>query len=151
MRADRTKLFLHKYQKGSNDRSLRPTQPDNTLPTGHDSGEPGPQRAFRMPSFLRPFLASRNNSASVSEESHNQRFTVISQIKAVILSSPANFLMVMIPAGITLNYIHVSPIAIFVTNFIAIIPLAAILGYATEEIAHYTGETVGGLLNATFG
>lgn len=59
--------------------------------------------------------------------------------------------MVMIPAGITLNYIHVSPITIFVTNFIAIIPLAAILGYATEEIAHYTGETVGGLLNATFG
>ena len=57
----------------------------------------------------------------------------------------------MVPAGITLNYLHISPIAIFVINFIAIIPLAAMLGYATEEIALYTGETFGGILNATFG
>ncbi|CAL1374012.1 unnamed protein product [Linum trigynum] len=39
------------------------------------------------------------------------------------------------------------PLAIFVR----ITPLAERLGYATEQIAYYTGPTVGGLLNATFG
>lgn len=42
-------------------------------------------------------------------------------------------------------------VAIFVVNFIAIIPLAGTLSYATEEIALRTGEVLGGLLNATFG
>ncbi|MCJ1427239.1 hypothetical protein MMC29_005142, partial [Sticta canariensis] len=39
----------------------------------------------------------------------------------------------------------------FVTNFLAIIPLAAMLSYATEKIALRTRETIGGLLNASFG
>ena len=34
---------------------------------------------------------------------------------------------------------------------IAIMPLAFLMGKATEEIALRTGEAVGGLLNATFG
>ena len=34
---------------------------------------------------------------------------------------------------------------------LAIMPLAGWLGHATEELAHHTGEGVGGLLNATFG
>ena len=36
-------------------------------------------------------------------------------------------------------------------NFLAIIRLAAILSFATEEISVKLGETVGGLVNATFG
>ena len=36
-------------------------------------------------------------------------------------------------------------------NFIAIIPLAALLSYGTEEIALYCGDVLGGLLNASFG
>lgn len=36
-------------------------------------------------------------------------------------------------------------------NFLAIIPLAAILSMATEEIALRVGPTIGGLLNASFG
>ena len=49
------------------------------------------------------------------------------------------------------NYLHINGVAIFVVNFIAIVPLAEILSYATEEIALRVGETLGGLLNATFG
>ena len=41
--------------------------------------------------------------------------------------------------------------AVFIVNFIAIIPLAGLLSYATEEIALRVGETLGGLLNASFG
>jgi len=40
---------------------------------------------------------------------------------------------------------------VFVVNFLAIIPLAAILSFSTEELALRVGETLGGLLNATFG
>lgn len=36
---------------------------------------------------------------------------------------------------VALNYAHADPVAIFVVNFIAIIPLAAMLSYATEEVA----------------
>lgn len=39
----------------------------------------------------------------------------------------------------------------FVTTSAAIIMLAALLGKATESVAHYAGERVGGFLNATFG
>jgi Ca2+:H+ antiporter len=40
---------------------------------------------------------------------------------------------------------------VFTLNFFAIIPLAAVLSFATEEIAARLGETLGGLVNATFG
>lgn len=41
--------------------------------------------------------------------------------------------------------------AVFWINFFAIVPLALILAFATEELAEHTGQTIGGLLNATFG
>ncbi|KAJ5674205.1 Vacuolar calcium ion transporter [Penicillium macrosclerotiorum] len=79
------------------------------------------------------------------------RFTVASQIRATVLNSWINILIVAAPVGIALHAVDANPIAIFVVNFIAIIPLAAMLSYATEEIAMRTGETIGGLLNASFG
>ena len=39
----------------------------------------------------------------------------------------------------------------FVLNCIATVPLAALLSYATEQIALYCGDVLGGLLNASFG
>ncbi|KAL8720931.1 MAG: hypothetical protein Q9225_002287 [Loekoesia sp. 1 TL-2023] len=80
-----------------------------------------------------------------------QKFTFIGQLKATIFNSPINILLLMIPVGIAVHFSNVSPIGVFVINFIAIIPLAAMLSYATEELALRTGETLGGLLNATFG
>ena len=40
---------------------------------------------------------------------------------------------------------------IFALACVAILPLAALLGDATEQLALHTNETIGGLLNATFG
>ena len=48
------------------------------------------------------------------------------------------------------NYLHVNGIAIFIVNFIAIIPLTVMISCATKEIARRAGNTLGGLLNATF-
>jgi len=79
-------------------------------------------------------------------------FTARNQIQRTLLGSYINILLFAAPVGIAINYIHsVSRVAVFVVNFIAIIPLAAMLSFATEEIALRTGETLGGLLNASFG
>jgi Ca2+:H+ antiporter len=40
---------------------------------------------------------------------------------------------------------------LFVLSILAIVPLAALLSHATESVAAKTGDTVGGLLNATLG
>ncbi|KAL8733582.1 MAG: hypothetical protein Q9166_001990 [cf. Caloplaca sp. 2 TL-2023] len=80
-----------------------------------------------------------------------QKFTFVGQLKATLFNSPINVLLLMVPVGIGVHFSNVSPIGVFVINFIAIIPLAAMLSYATEELALRTGETFGGLLNATFG
>ena len=44
-----------------------------------------------------------------------------------------------------------NPTAVFVLNFLAIIPLASLLSFATEELSAKLGQTIGGLMNATFG
>jgi Ca2+:H+ antiporter len=78
-------------------------------------------------------------------------FTVGSQLQATIFNSWINVLLLAAPVGIAIHFVNINPMAVFVVNFIAIIPLAALLSYATEEIAIRVGETLGGLLNATFG
>jgi Ca2+:H+ antiporter len=60
-------------------------------------------------------------------------------------------LLAFVPAAIAAELLHASPVAIFALSAIAIVPLSGYLGRATEEIASYTGPTLGGLLNATLG
>ncbi|GAP87117.1 putative calcium proton exchanger [Rosellinia necatrix] len=72
-------------------------------------------------------------------------------IKATLLSSPVNILLVTVPVGIIAGQTHWDPVAVFTINFFAIIPLAAVLSFATEQISARLGEALGGLLNATFG
>ncbi|KAI3320281.1 Calcium/proton exchanger [Xylariaceae sp. AK1471] len=71
--------------------------------------------------------------------------------KATLLSSPVNILLFAVPIGIIAGKTHWDPIAVFTINFFAIIPLAAVLSFATEQISVNLGEALGGLLNATFG
>lgn len=70
---------------------------------------------------------------------------------AVLASNYVNVLLVFVPAGIVLGVLDVNPTATFVVNFLAIVPLAALLSFATEELSVKLGQTIGGLMNATFG
>ena len=106
--------------------------------------------------FLSKFSKNhdKNHADDLSDDSSTrkrQHYSVLGQIRAAILNSPINVLLVAVPIGIALKYAHVDPVAVFVVNFIAIVPLAGLLSYATEEIAITVGETLGGLLNASFG
>jgi Ca2+:H+ antiporter len=59
--------------------------------------------------------------------------------------------LIFIPVSIAGHFLHWSDPVIFITSALAIIPLAAWMGTATEEIAVVMGPALGGLLNATFG
>ena len=61
-------------------------------------------------------------------------------------------LLIFFPIALVMEHVlHSSPLAIFLASSAAIIPLAALMGRATEQLAERLGEGVGGLLNATFG
>jgi Ca2+:H+ antiporter len=60
-----------------------------------------------------------------------------------------NWLLVFIPIGVGLDWFGANPILVFLTSALAIVPLAGLMGDATEVLARFLGPTVGGLLNAT--
>jgi len=62
-----------------------------------------------------------------------------------------HWLFVFIPITIALEYSHASAPLTFFSAALSIIPIARLIGASTEQLATYTGDAVGGLLNATFG
>ncbi|KFA61940.1 hypothetical protein S40285_02826 [Stachybotrys chlorohalonatus IBT 40285] len=97
-------------------------------------------------------LKDRKQSGLIRHVYPKTPFTVANQLQRTFLNSWINVLLLAAPVGIALaNIPSIDRIVVFVVNFVAIIPLAAMLSFATEEIALRTGETLGGLLNATFG
>ncbi len=60
-------------------------------------------------------------------------------------------LLLLVPVSIVLELLGVGHTWIFVAAAGSLIPLAALLGEATDQVAVHTGPRVGGLLNATFG
>jgi Ca2+:H+ antiporter len=56
------------------------------------------------------------------------------------------------PLTIVLRYaVHTGGVALFVVSAAALVPLAWLIGEATEHAAEHTGPGVGGFLNASFG
>ncbi len=60
-------------------------------------------------------------------------------------------LLVFIPISLLAHILHWGSLVVFITSGLAILPLAAWMGTATEEIAVVLGPSLGGFLNATFG
>ena len=65
--------------------------------------------------------------------------------------TPLSAMLVFIPICTVLELMHADPVWIFVTAGLGIIPLAGVMGTATEHLAEHYGAGIGGLLNATFG
>jgi Ca2+:H+ antiporter len=61
------------------------------------------------------------------------------------------WLLLFLPIAFLAQVARVSDIVVFATSALAIIPLAGILGEATEALAEKTGPRIGGLLNASLG
>lgn len=60
-------------------------------------------------------------------------------------------MLIFVPISIIAELMHVSPTVMFILTCLSIIPLAGLMGEATEEISFYSGPRAGGFLNATFG
>jgi len=75
--------------------------------------------------------------------------------------SPRHFLMTgegwpyllvpLIPVAVVLEFAHAGATWVFLTSALGVIPTAALMGRATEELAARSGPGIGGLLNVTFG
>ncbi|KAL1937456.1 hypothetical protein VTO73DRAFT_13179 [Trametes versicolor] len=80
---------------------------------------------------------------------------ILQQIKAIILMSWLNVLLVCIPVSWALHFAlpdtNSNDTIIFIFAFLAIIPLAKLLAFATDELSMRVGQTLAGLLNATLG
>jgi Ca2+:H+ antiporter len=66
-------------------------------------------------------------------------------------SNYVNLLLAFVPVGIVVGALGMDPVLVFVMNFLAIIPLASLLSFATEELSEQMGQAIGGLMNASFG
>src|SRR6478609_2256274 len=62
-----------------------------------------------------------------------------------------HWLLIFIPMALVLDHSHASAPLVFFSAALSIIPIAKLIGNSTEQLATYTGDAVGGLLNATFG
>src|SRR5437016_2683665 len=60
-------------------------------------------------------------------------------------------LLLAVPAAVLSETLHASPLTTFVLAALGLVPLAGLIGLATEVLAERLGHGIGGLLNATFG
>ncbi|PHH71394.1 hypothetical protein CDD82_6535 [Ophiocordyceps australis] len=101
------------------------------------------------------FTVLLDSRRTPGRESDNVTVRSMAQVwhvtKVTLLSNYVNFLLLVVPVALIAGALHWNATAVFTLNFFAIIPLAAVLAFATEEISLKLGQTLGGLLNATFG
>ncbi|KAL1953893.1 hypothetical protein VTO42DRAFT_2045 [Malbranchea cinnamomea] len=137
---------------GTDGQTSSPTIPDASRSMRHLSTVP-----LTPPEETIPRVASRPSDSREKEGEaeddvrQKPQYTLIGQLRAALFNSWINLLLVAVPVGITVNYLHVTPVAVFVVNLVAIIPLAAIMSYTTQEISIRTGDTIAGLLDVSFG
>jgi len=66
--------------------------------------------------------------------------------------NPVLWLLALVPVAlVAAKLVPAAHTLLFILSVLVIVPLAALLGRATESVAEKTGDTVGGLLNATLG
>ncbi|KAG2166062.1 hypothetical protein JADG_005801 [Aureobasidium aubasidani] len=146
--------------KPSKEKESIPLDRDNSRSMSekpHTESEHKPRKRLALMNLLGQPDRTKTDSSDLERsdtgdtKKRRPKISIVSQFKATILGSWVNVLLVCVPIGFALRYSHANGYAVFIVNFIAIIPLAAMLSFATEELALYVGETLGGLLNASFG
>jgi Ca2+:H+ antiporter len=93
-------------------------------------------------------MSKQGNPGVIAE--HSELHEKKSLVKT-ILTPGIHWLYIFIPVTFALEYSHGSAPTIFFCAALSIIPIARLISTSTEHLATYTGDAVGGLLNATFG
>ncbi|MGD9720612.1 MAG: calcium/proton exchanger [Pirellulales bacterium] len=68
-----------------------------------------------------------------------------------LAAHPLDALLVVCPLAVAAHFLAVGELWVFVASGVAIVPLAGLMGRATESLAARLGSGLGGLINATFG
>ena len=85
------------------------------------------------------------------EDSKVVRHSFLLGAKAMILTGPLNVLLVCTIVAFVSQGMKLNEGVTFIFALLAIAPFAERLGFVTEQLALHTNESIGGLLNATFG
>ncbi len=95
--------------------------------------------------------ADEEGKGSVAAAAAATTATLWGNFRDIWFGKPISLCLLVVPFAMMSHYLHWSATWVFWLNFFAMLPLAAILGDFTEEAALHTNDTIGGLLNATFG
>lgn len=106
-------------------------------------------------SNLLPKESNSNGSQKSQVEFARKESGTIAQdlvsYRKMLTGNYINVLLLLAPFALWSHYGQWNDVAVFLLNFFVLIPMANLLGDTTEVLAFHAGETIGGLLNATFG
>jgi len=133
----------------------------NTIPTSPRSDTEMPQSAADIGEST-PFLSSnantdryllpdRSSQHLVEKQSVPSKESDLVILAEKVFSNWVNIFLIFAPLAFIANHNSWSAQAQFWISFLAMIPLACLLGDLTEELALHTNQLMGGLINATFG
>ncbi|KAG5951981.1 hypothetical protein E4U53_001874 [Claviceps sorghi] len=99
---------------------------------------------------------NNNNNNNDNDNNQKKKRTFVEELRRsfwlVATHSWINVLLIFVPIGIVVANVHgVHGGIVFAMNCIAVIPLAGLLSHATESVASKMGDSLGALLNVTFG
>jgi len=98
---------------------------------------------------------SRHDHPLLRNGSHDSRQGVpsspLQDLRTILFSAYINVLLLFVPFALLSGALGWPSSTVFATNFFALMPLASLLSYSTEELSKRVGRTTAGLLNVTFG
>ena len=120
-------------------------------PEMHQTASPRRIR-FKVPMAL-PRLAKRSRLRALFTPTRHigPAPSFARSIINILKFSPLNVLLVFLPISWAMHFTHQSDAVVFTTSALAVLPLAALLGFGTEQVAIRTSSAVAALLNASLG
>ena len=146
LKGDGTALLALRAALGTPPPTPSAPRPERKAP---DRPEPKPRPAEAKPA--RPAREPRPPRGAPEPEERDPRPLRIARPDPPRRFRWSLLLLLAVPASVGLSMMNAAPILVFVTACVAVLPLAGLMGEATESLAERTGPTIGGLLNATFG
>jgi len=96
-------------------------------------------------------LSGNNSQTPFGGEQEKSDPSFLQSYKALLFGGWVNVLLIAVPFSFASHFAGWNASITFMVSFLAIVPLASLLGDATEQCSLKVGQTLGGLLNATFG
>ncbi|KAK0220284.1 hypothetical protein IW262DRAFT_1297373 [Armillaria fumosa] len=118
--------------------------PEPARPLTEDDDEPPSSGTSRITDLGDK---ERGERESIRDPASSHSASLLSALRY----TPLNILLLYIPVSWALHYAAQSATLIFVFSALGIVPLAAPLGYGTEQAAARTSASIGDLVNATLG